>query len=417
MFRAMRSGVLVLVLSRVIGISREFMIAITFGFTGTTDVFYQAIFPVTCAIAIMTGPFTTAFAARFAGQPIDQKPAQLWAIEGQITRVAVTAIVMSWLGAAVLWWLPFGDFQQFSVPVAVLAPALGAAIFVGYVSAVSTSAGRIALAATGYLSANLAFVFGVVLAWAFVLSPAHWLLPLLYAAGMIFALWPAYAIRSNFRKDLPPTAPVEKMAVAGLGRSFGLAMLESGVFLLTQMVVLLLASSQGAGIASAAALSQRICLSIVGLFVLPFASLVMLRVIRNLKTARRELLRNLGLLVLMLLLSSGILVALISPIAHRVLAPDSADLLTSVLPAFALWAIPMGTNAFLSRVMFGLGLDRAFTRTSIAGYIVSNAARMMAVPFGGVVTAVAAGALVEIVLSMVLLRMTLRHLNRIGVAT
>lgn len=414
MFRAMRSGVLVLALSRVIGISREFMIAIAFGFTGTTDIFYQAIFPMTCAIAIMTGPFTTAFAARFAGQSADQKRAQLWGVETKIAWVALSAIVLSWLAATVMWWLPFGDFKQISVPVAVLAPALGAALFIGYVSAVSTSAGQIAVAATGYLSANAAFLFGLVLAWEFVPSPAPWLLPLLYAMGMLFALLPAFAVRSKFRKDLPPTAPVEKMSIAGLRRSFALAMLESGVFLLTQLVVLLLASSQGTGVASAAALSQRISLSIVGLFVLPFASLVMLRVINNLQTARRELLRNLGLLVFILLLGSGVLVALISPLAHRFLAADSADLLISVLPAFALWAIPMGINVLLSRVMFGLGLDRAFTGISIGGYLIANVMRVAAVPFGGVVAAVVAGAMVEIALSMVLLRTTLQHLNRVG---
>jgi peptidoglycan biosynthesis protein MviN/MurJ (putative lipid II flippase) len=417
MFPAMRSGVLVLALSRVVGLSREFMIALAFGFTGTTDIYYQAVFPITCAIAIMTGPFTTAFAARFAGQPKDQQRAQLWGIEAKIAWVALALIALSLVAAVALYWLPFVDFKQLSVPAAILAPALGAAIFVGYVSAVSTSAGQIALAATGYLSANLAFLFGLVLAWTFVTSPAHWLLPLLYAVGMIFALGPAFAVRAKFRKDLPPTAPVEKKAVAGLGRSFGLAMLESGVFLMTQMVVLLLASAQGAGVASAAALSQRISLSVVGLFVLPFASLVMLRVIKNLQTARRELLRNLGLLVFILLFSCGAAVALISPIAHRFLAPDSAALLISVLPAFALWATPLGINAFLSRVMFGLGLDRGFTGISIGGYVIANVMRVMAVPLGGVTAAVVAGAVVEIALSVVLLRMTLRHLNRVGAPT
>lgn len=417
MFRAMRLGVLVLALSRVVGLSREFMIALTFGFTGTTDIFYQVVFPITCAINIMTGPFTTAFAARFAGQPKDQQRAQLWGIEGQITRVSLTVIVLSFIAAAALWWFPFVDFQRFSVPAAILAPALGAAIFVGYVSAVSTSAGQIALATTGYLSANALFLIGLVLAWAFVTSPAHWLLPLLYATGMILALGPAFVVRAKFGKDLPPAAIVEKKPVAGLGESFGLAMLESGVFLLTQMLILLLASAQGAGVASAAALSQRISLSIVGLFVLPFASLVMLRVINNLQTARRELMRNLSLLVFILLLSCGAVFALIAQIAHRFLAPDSAALLISVTPAFALWAVPMGINAFLSRVMFGLGLDRAFTGISTGGYLIANIIRVVAFPFGGVVAAVVAGALAEIAISIVLLRKTLRHLNRAGVPT
>lgn len=417
MFRAMRSGVLVMALSRVVGISREFLLAIAFGFTGTTDIFYQAIFPMACAIAIMTGPFTTAFAARFAGQSVDQKRSQLWDIEAKIAWVALIVTVLSWLAATVMWCLPFGNLKQISVPVAVLSPALGAALFIGYVSAVSTSAGQIALAATGYLFANAAFLFGLVLVWVFAPSPAPWLLPLLYALGMLFALGPAFAVRAKFRNDLPRTAPVKRMPIAGLGRSLGLAMLESGVFLLTQFLVLLLASLQGTGVASAAALSQRISLSIVGLFVLPFASLVMLRVISSPQTAHRELLRNLVLLVVILLFGSGVLVALIAPIAHRFLAPDSAALLISVLPAFALWAIPLGINAFLSRVMFGLGLDRTFTGISIGGYVIANVMRVVAFPFGGVMTAVVAGALVEICLSIVLMRITVQHLDRVGTVT
>jgi len=62
--------------------------------------------------------------------------------------------------------------------------------------------------------------------------------------------------------------------------------------------------------------------------------------------------------------------------------------------------------------MFGLGLDRPYTVITIFGYLVANVARVIAASFGGLGTAILAGAAVEAGLSLVLVLITLRRLPK-----
>ncbi len=417
MFRALRSSFLILTLSRAIGVSRELLIALAFGFSVTTDRFYQATFPITCVISIMTGPFTTAFAARLATQQLELRRAQISQVTVKVYRIAATGFGLSLLAALLLWVQPVALYKSLAVPVAVLSPAVAAAIIVGFASAVSTSAGKLSAATIGYLTANAAFLTLSAIAWLVVSTPANWLLPLCYALAMTIALWPATAITGAFRRAQPaiPAGAAERLPVPGLARSFVFALLEAGGFLLTQLVVLVISSSQGAGVASAAALSQRLVLSIVGLFILPFAILVMLRMVEDASNARRIFLHNLSLLLLILLGANGAIILVGSIGGKYVLPEGSAALLTSLLPPFAIWALPIGVTAFLSRVMFGMGLDRPFTVTAVSGYLVANLMRIIVWHFGGLSTAVLIGALVEVAISLTLVVITLQRLKLKGV--
>jgi peptidoglycan biosynthesis protein MviN/MurJ (putative lipid II flippase) len=414
MFRRLGSGMLILILSRAIGVARDLVITLAFGLTLTTDRFYQAIFPMTCVIAIMSGPFTTAFAARLAAQQIQMRRAHLKQIGSRIGWVAGISCGLSGLFALVLWCSPFATYQALAVPIALLSPAIAAAIVVGYVAAVAISAGRVAAAAIGNLTANAAFLLLAGSAWLVVSDPQDWLLPLCYGLAMVFALWPTWAIYTALRRNLPARSDgtPEKIPIPGFVRSFSFASAESCVFFATQLVVLVIASSQGDGVASASALSQRICFSVIGLFVLPFASLVMLRIIGDIPVARSVFMQNLGLLVLVLLAMGGVVLQVILPIVQRFIAPDFGALLGSFLPPFAFWVLPLGANAFLCRVMFGLGLDRPYTVITIFGYLVANVARVIAASFGGLGTAILAGAAVEAGLSLVLVLITLRRLPK-----
>lgn len=410
MIRQLRSVMLILMLSRLIGVGRDLIIAVAFGFSRTTDLFYQAIFPLNAALSMMTGPFTTAFAARLAGQPAEMRWSQLQHVGSVLLRLAALGSLMAMLAALGLSLSPMAAHRALAIPLAVLAPAFAAVVLTGFVFAVATAAGRVASAALILLTSNAVFFL---LAGAARLStdqPSTWLLPMCSTLSVLAALWPAWIVLCAARECLPSTT-TDPRPLPGLGHAISLASLESIVFLLTQAIILILASAEGEGVASAAALSQRVTLTAIGLFVTPLASLVMIRVIEDRPGALSIFLRNMALLLLSLTAVTTLVLVGLPPLADLAMKTESSALFSGMLPAFACWLLPMGTIIYLCRIMFGLGLERRYTFITVTGYLIANAVRVAIAPSGGLSASVLAGAGVEVVIAAILGVITLYHLK------
>jgi peptidoglycan biosynthesis protein MviN/MurJ (putative lipid II flippase) len=89
---------------------------------------------------------------------------------------------------------------------------------------------------------------------------------------------------------------------------------------------------------------------------------------------------------------------------------SSAEIVGELLLPYSVWMISMGMNAVLSRVMFGLGLEKNFTLITLVGYAVANLARVASFGELEFAWAVLLGALVEILFSTVLFYSVRRRL-------
>lgn len=388
--------------SRLIGLVRELLISVAFGFSRFTDAFYQATFALVSLQTVTNGPFTTSFSARFASSSKGDRLAYLMYYTHRLFWLGTAIFAAMLLGAASLR-LAHNGFSDLSLPLLVLAPAAPVVLFSGYAYAVTTSFGRIATAATILLVSNASFVFGIFLLWASGLSLTLLSLPILFTissfVGFIYAVIVYRRILNELRLEAPTILIPRRLD--GFGFAFILASTETAFFLLTQFVVLSLATSAGAGWVSAVSVVQRIMFSVNGLIISPAASLLMLKVIAQ-RDSRYHVFARTIVGVASGLVAIALSVALILPPALNYLVGadsprhGSIALIAELLPPYALWLIPIGLNILICRVMFGLKLDRMYTFATVTAYAVANCARLVVAHYTDLPSAIAAGALIEL---------------------
>lgn len=418
--RRLTGTVLVLFLSRAFGILREFTIALAFGFSRLTDLFYQLAWPLTAIVTVSNGPFATAFAARLAQVPPDQK---LASIRHYLRRTMALALAVAGLFLAAALVLARLGQPDLALGLAISAAAAAALVCIGFFYAAATALGWTTISAVLLFIGNAGFVLGICLVWLAGLPLHAWTLPLVQALALALSLPVCTVIWTRMRRHLPGT-DAATMPLPGLTRAFLLAGLETSGFLLTQAFIVVLATATGEGWVSATSLAQRVVFSVNGLVISPYASLQMLRVIQDRRTdpqrgyrtfMRGMTLAGCGLVATLLLL--GLLVPAFGPALIAMALPGKSQSLAHVfalMPAFAVWLLPMGLNVILCRTMFALSMGEAFTAATVAGYLAANAVRGLVFLAYGLAPAIACGAAVELAVTLGLTAFCAARLGRTG---
>jgi peptidoglycan biosynthesis protein MviN/MurJ (putative lipid II flippase) len=411
---------LLLMGSRLLGILRELIISAAFGFSKLTDLFYQSTFPLTCVQTVTNGPFTTAFGARLNQAPEASRLGHLRYYTHWCLWLGGALSVIFLLVSAGLYYthtaLTQGLLPGLWLAVLVLVPAAFNTLFAGYVYAVATAMGLITHAAWVLFINNALFVMAIILVWVFKIRLEDWTLPACYAAGTIFSLFTAQHILKLIETKLNHLAESpEKLPLPGLAKSFAYAGAETMGFIVTQSIVLSLASAAGTGWVSALSLTQRIALSINGFVINPMGSLLMLSVLNG-KSPRTTYLKSIVGIFFGLILFSLIMVlcarfGLGVVVDAGYFQASSANILNELLPAYALWLLPLGVNIVVCKVAFGLGMDRTYTVLTLIGYVFANIARIWLSHEVGFVWAIAAGAIVEFIVVVILAILSLRKLS------
>ncbi|WP_408590484.1 hypothetical protein [Novosphingobium sp.] len=416
----------ILLASRVFGILRELLISVAFGFSAITDLFYQSTLALTALLTVTNGPFTTAFAARLNQAAERDRLGHVLYYRRFATRVGMVLGGLYALAALVLFIVPGIAPQGGWLALLVLVPG---ALFlggVGFWGAVAIALGRVVTSAVLMFLMNGAFVSAVLAVWLLHLPLASWMLPLCYSVGtLVAALW-TQRVADSLAASFAPAAPdggvagraavaaIEPRPLPGLYSSFLYAGSETLVFLFTQFLVVAMATHAGPGWVSGSSLAQRVCFSVNGLIISPYASLLMLDVMRR-GGNRHAFLRGVllaltGLVSLALVLNFAVLPVLqfFAGTRHAM----TLAIFSQILPAFSLWMIPLGCNVIVCRVMFGLGLERTYTAVTIGGYLVANALRaIISFKFHMLTIALAAGAVVELGAVLFLITYTARALR------
>lgn len=396
--RDLAISVLFLSVSRVIGIGRELLIAAVFGLSKITDLFFQATFIPTSLLAIMLGPFTTAFIARFASSSPGLRGAHLRYYRRKALLVGFGAMVVFLLAGAVFGPLNGRIRAQDAITAfVILAPAVPAMVVLGFANAANIACGRIGRASGILLANNIVFVASIAMAGLAASRSAIWPLPAAYS----IAACVAGVIGWRAIDQLEAQGAERPCPLPALGRSFLLAGSESSVFLLTQTIVLALASRAGEGWASAASLAQRISLSVLGLVISPVASSLMLTISRRPDRAGGILIRSAAITTLCLTAAAVALVlgrhiAVDALVRMARVNAKSAALLSEALPPFATWMIAMGVNALVGRLMFAANVARIYIPVIVGAYLVADVARVALGLTGSFGLCIFAGAAIEL---------------------
>jgi hypothetical protein len=247
------------------------------------------------------------------------------------------------------------------------------------------------------------------------------MLPACYTVGTMIAYGWTRHLRRVIDAALPPVPAddtVRDLPLPGLQRTFLYAGSETLVFVGTQALVMLMMASAGAGWTSGASLAQRVCFSVNGFIIGPFASLLMLEVMRSTNGCRAFLRGALGTMASLTALS--LVFNLAMPIAKAFVAgtkhAHTVEILSVLLPAYSLWMIPMGTNVVVCRVMFGARLESTYTFCTITSYVAANVCRVIgAYYFHNVVWGLMGGALAEMVCVAGLIAFTARRMTAAAV--
>lgn len=413
MMQRVTSAFVVLSISRIVGLVRELTITLAFGMSYLTDLFYQVTWPLAAFTTIANGPFTTAFSARMANAQVEAR-----AVHARYyLRIAlwVACFLSALCLASALFALAFGYGELFLV----LAPLSAAAFCVtisGFCYALAISAGWVTLAALLLFSGNLAFVLCVVTVWVLGVSLAAWTLPILYSVGVTACLPYCWIIWSRYVAENSSTDTLV-YPIVGFGKTFLLAGIETAFFLVTQALVILLATLTDDGWVTAVALVQRIVMSVNGLLIGPYASILMLRVTQenenSLSLFRSGFLRAAFFLTTAAFLLGGLVPCIGGSLILSAVSEmdDSVGIVLRILPVFGLWLLPVGLNILVCRTMFGIGLERIFTVGTVCGYVVANILRLVAFAIGGFEWAIGVGAFVELVVVLWLASLTVSRLR------
>jgi hypothetical protein len=375
----------------------------------------------------VTGPFATAYIVWATSARALPEAQQLPVMRRWTGSASVLIALIFMIGAAMITGVRgHADDMAAAAMMAVACVMLGR---VGLGAAVSNARGRFGRAQGLLFANNLTFVLllglgallgarGDVL---LVLSGAFCVASLVAAGFSQRALRPietagphdpivdAETTRLSIRRDLLPNLLY--------------ASVETGAFLLTQSVVLVLASFSGVGTTSAASLAQRLCLTANGLFVNPLSNMAMVHTSRRQGGDQRAFATRVVLVTLAALAT----VSVVLIVARRWLpelaehggrfSRSNAELLAALIPAYALWLVAQGTSLMLSRLSFMLGHARLFTALTTAGYLVANLARVLSWWKVSFVAAVAAGAAIELTVALTILVLVAKHRSRDEIAS
>jgi len=403
----------ILIVSRAIGLVREFLITLAFGFTKLTDLFFQATFVPNYLLNILNGPFTTALMASLNRAPAEARAGHLRRYGLRSLRAAlVVAPLFLAGGAGVAAFVGGAHGADILLTCALLAPACAAVVVIGYVAAAANACGMIARANALTTVINAIFVLGVLLIWVSGVRGQAWLLPVAFTAAALAAAALAWRwlgeMLGEVGGDAAPSPVAASGRLPGLRRGFLLALGESAAFIGTQLLVLALASHVAVGWASAATLAQRIALSVVGLIAVPVTNLAIVAAMNSPQRAPR-IFRSCALA---LFLGS----AVVAVAAHVLRAPveaavgggwgdfdaRSAHLLMALVPPFSLWLVAMVMNAPAARMLFGMGMGKLYTQVTLTGYAVANVVRVVACLRHDFPLAIALGAAIELVAALAL---------------
>lgn len=396
--------------SRAIGFLRELIIAAGFGFSHATDAFYQLAATPTYLITYICGPFATSYIAWVNG--VDAPDERLCrALTGRFLLIA-TGILSVGMAAATFWISRNGGAAAaFGLPQILMACSCVTVGLVGFASTVANAQGRFARAQSILFANNLGFVlFLGAGALVFRQSVLLALTAAFAAAAVAATLYglraiaiEAPAILSDPGARAERAARLQQSARHRFLPMLGYASVETLTFLVTQGLVLYLASSSGVGVASAGSLAQRIALTVNGLVINPLSSVAMVRLAKLPEDEKR------GFLVRVATLTMGSLVAVAAALSimARFIGhyghSANGTLLAGLIPSYALWLVAQGTNMMLSRLSFARGAVRLYTGITVAGYAVANVARYFVWQRWGFGAAIAAGSATELLAALVIL--------------
>jgi len=399
---------MIVVISRAVGFARELIISVGFGFSAATDAFYQLCAVPTYLNTYIGGPFSTAYIAWSTSQDAPAESAQLPVIARQFLLTAMVITVAFFIGAMGLTLHRGGGWVGMGASI-LMAPACLATAIIAFAAAVSNARGKFGLA-QGIVFLNNATFVGLISILVFIpFAPVTLLLTSAYCiAALVTLLVALHSLRNGARhgpfvQNGAAMAPDVRHSVRRrLVPMLLYASLETGGFLLTQMIVLVLASLSGAGVTSAISMAQRLCLTANGLIIGPMSNIAMVRLARKPDSEKRSFLLKaafatiggLSIVALMLVAGRSYLPVLLGGRGH--FSADNARLLSSLIPGYAMWLVAQGANMMLGRLSFTQGRARMFTVTTTIGYVIANLARLVTWKLVGFPVAVLAGATVEL---------------------
>jgi len=397
--------------SRGVGILRELVISIGFGLSRATDSFYQLSAGGTYIQTYITGPFSTAYIA-WANKPGAPRESEHLAFIGRFVILAsgLCSLLYSALMLAIALHRGSGaDAENFALSALIMAPTC---LLVGIMSlgaAVQNARGQFAGAQKLLFINNALFVVLLAIGatvgghTSIFLTGAYLVASLVSATIAFRALGPLNLRRTQPWSKLP--LELQRSLRTELAPTLMYASAETGGFLITQAIVLTLASLSGVGAASGAALSARICLTANGLIVNPLSNMMMVHLARANRHQRAFALRaviatlgGLGAVALMLTLFRGELTGALR--AHGRFSEANAHLLASLIPDYSLWLVAQGASMVIARLCFTLGRARLFTALTLAGYGLANLARYFTWRIDGFPDAIGVGALFELTASL-----------------
>lgn len=407
-------AVLILLLTRVIGLGRDILISATYGLTKVTDLFFQTTFVPAYILNIYNGPFSTAFVASLNHQPAEQRPfyvRRYWRIS-VLTGLALSALYFS--GSIAVAYLN-GRISSHDIIVtcAILTPSCVAMAVLGYGVAVANAFGMVTRAVTLLTVSNVIFVLGVILIWFGGRPDEIWFLQLAFTVSSSAAAGFAWASINQILAGLPKSTAsdtaqnVSSSALPGFRRALWLALAESSAFIITQLTVLAMASHEGVGWASAATLAQRVCFSALSLVIMPISSKATIAVINERKSPHKLF----GIIVMAAFVASVVVacaLALLGPWAinwaagKEKISYTAANQIEQLIPAFAVWMVAMALNGMVSRLLFGLRLGGIYVTITLVAYFIANGVRVLSTVMFDFPIAIAMGASVELAAVVIL---------------
>jgi len=407
-------AVLILLLTRVIGVVRDILISATYGLTKVTDLFFQTTFFPTYILNIYNGPFSTAFVASLNHQPKSHRPFYVLRYRriSVLTGLALSIIYFS--GSILVAYLN-GRISPHEILLtcAILTPSCVAMAILGYGVSVANAFGLVTRAVTLLTVSNVIFVAGVILIWFGGRPNEIWFLQLTFTVSSTAAAGFAWVSINQIVARLPNstasyTAPnVAFAALPGFRRALGLALAESSAFIVTQLAVLVMASHEGVGWASAATLAQRICFTALSLVIMPISSKATIAVINDRK-APHKLFGVIVMAVFVAFSGGACVLVLLGPwvinwaAGTEKISYTAANQIAQLIPPFAVWMVAMALNGMISRLLFGLKLGGMYVTTTIVAYIIANGVRALANIRFDFPVAIALGAFVELVVVVIL---------------
>lgn len=397
--------IFVLSASRVLGVARELGIAVAFGFSRATDFFYQSVFPFNVVSTLANGPYTTSLTAAIGGLSAEEKRSAVQSFVPRIWRFAAPLLVICAGYSVILSVNSELSAPDIALALLSISVAVPCVLLSGFGYAALCALGSMPEAAKSFFISNSSFLIAIAFSWTLGPEPHPvWMLVASYTASAVITA--AYLVRALKSRGVntfqffgkPSAAPVRATA-------FWWATCETGGYLATQAAVLALATASGAGWASGAALAQRIATSINGLIISPVATSFMLTLMEHSGEARGRLASRYLLITTAALLAIGLTVAalFIGPLREMggFLPPKASGLLSALIPAFALWMIPLGLNIFLCRAMFAIGAGRSYVMVMVAVYAAANIGRFIAWDSFNFAVAIYVGAFFELVGAMI----------------